>query len=186
MISKRKKNGDSKHDKNGKHDKHTDLAEKIFKTLYQNSSKYGPTCFANIRKYLEPSNGLTACSRCSKKMTRFRKHNCVQTMNLRHLQKSWPRFRSKLFCVFACKGSYTDYRQLAEHYLEHNWADLKFFGYHPQILHQVVNEEDLNPKTRKRAKSGATATMHCKEIWSAKTSDQTGPGTPHFEIDAQI
>ncbi len=100
-------------------------------------------------------------------------------MKLRDLQTSWPRFHSKLFCIFACEGCYTDYRRLAEHYLEHNWDDLKFFGIHPKILRQVIDDEETKPKARKRAQSVNNQTAEVDEISHAVTDFQTGKETSH-------
>ena len=47
---------------------------------------------------------------------------------------------------------------LALHYLEHNWYDLKYFGIHPNILHQAVVDKivPIQKPKRKRAKSDFT------------------------------
>ena len=47
---------------------------------------------------------------------------------------------------------------LALHYLEHNLYDLKYFGIHPNILHQAVVDKivPIQKPKRKRAKSDFT------------------------------
>jgi hypothetical protein len=115
------------------------IAFKLFKTLIEKSNEYHPTVVSNLRNFFD-MEVKERCNACSKRMKRLQPHKCLDRLKLQDLAQSWPRLNRKFVCIFACECEFTNYRSLAEHYLEHNWDDLKFFGIHPDTLYQLVEE----------------------------------------------
>lgn len=117
-----------------------DIADKLYDSLIFKSNEHKPTVVSHLRNYI--SGDLNErCDKCYKLMKRMRTHSCIESLQLRHLAQTWPRLNGRLVCIFGCQCVFTNYRKLAEHYLEHNWRDLKFFGIHPRTLRQVVEEK---------------------------------------------
>ena len=102
-----------------------DIAKKVFETLIKKSNEHHPTVVSVLRKVIARES-MHKCKKCFKYMKNDRKHNCIETMKLCQLAQTWPRLNKKLVCLLGCQRYFSNYKELAKHYLkEHNWLDLK-------------------------------------------------------------